>query len=270
MIRMDEQIITEAKERLLSKEFKGVKTGFFTFDRKIGGLANGDLIVVGARVAMGKTTFALSLIENICIRDGKTCLIYTAEKTAGEIVQRIITQHAGIGYKVINDKDSRTPIEKSAKDVTGAHLWIDDMHVANAEELIESWREQGKKERVDLVIVDYLQLLESDNIDLKSILTRLKELAVELDCPVLVLSQLTRAVEKRKHHFPKVSDLPDAKTIDEVADEILFILRPNYYDLKADETYALITVGKHSECSGEIIQINYDPEIPIFRTDSNQ
>ena len=267
MIRINEQVVSDAMRSMLSNEFSGVKTGFKCFDLATGGLENGHLIVLGARVAMGKTTFAFSLIENICVKGGKTCIFYSAEKSSQEIIQRVIAQHGGVSSRGRRAADFEKHITKSVEDIKNARLWIDDTRVASAEELIDGWRELGKTEKIDLVIIDYLQLLESKTLDLKNILERLKELAVELDCPVLVLSQITRAVEKRKNHIPRVSDLPIAKIIDEVADEILFLLRPYYYEPEEDNDLAYIFPGKHSVFSGGGIQIGFKPEIPLFVSD---
>ncbi len=266
MIKVDETILTEAKNSLLDlDDFKGVQTGFTMLDILAGGFENGHLIIMGARPAMGKTTFAFSLIENICIKGRKSCLYYPAQMSVNESLKRIVALHAGVNYRV-KEKDAnyKDSILHAAVDVKSANLWIEDTRIDKAEEVIVRWRELGQQERIDIIIIDYLQLLESDTLDMGGILGRLKELAMELDCPVFILSQLTRSVEQRKYHQPRVSDLPDAKIIDGIADDIMFLLRPEYYDVKADISYASIIIGKHKNLTGHSLSCHFDPDIPVF------
>lgn len=270
LLRINEQIVTEAEQNLLNtEEFVGIKTGFINLDFFTDGFANGQLIILGARPSMGKTTFACSLVDNVCVKDGKSCVFYTSEMSVNRTIERIIRIHGDVKY---DEKDGEVYTEKiksASEKVKKARLWLDDTCVGNPPEFIEKCREIGKTERIDLIIIDYLQLFESDTRHLENTLGSLKELAVELDCPVFVLSQLKRSVEKRKDHFPQISDFPLPKIMEAVADEILYLYRDAYYDQDADRNSALISVARHKKHGRINTPVFFDPEIPMFRSEKS-
>ena len=256
---MDERIVG-------TEEFAGIKTGYSKLDSLIDGLKKGQLIIMGARPAMGKTTFACSLVDNVCVNDGKRCIFCSSEESTLQILKRILKIHGNIKYNE-EEEVCYEKIKQSSKSVRKARLRIDDSYIGEPIKFIEMCKEIGKKERVDLIIIDCLQLFEGPTSHLKDELRSLKELAVELDCPVLVLSHLNGSVEKRKNHVPQISDFPFPKIIEAVADEILLLYRRSYYDRKSDKNIATIYVerhGKHRRFSANIV---FDPSIPKFWTD---
>ncbi|WP_049962513.1 DnaB-like helicase C-terminal domain-containing protein [Oribacterium sp. FC2011] len=266
--RINEQIVTDTEQSVLTTEnFFGIKTGFKNLDHFTGGFANGQLIIMGARPSMGKTTFACSLINNVCVKDGKSCVFYTSEMSANQILYRLIRMHGNVKYY---EKDGEEYIEKikdASDKVEKARLWLDDTCVGKPFEFILKCREIGKTERVDLIIIDYLQLFENSTSHLDDELRSLKKLAEELNCPVLVLSLLKRSVEKRKDRIPQISDLPLHKIIKATADRILFLYRSSYYDLRADKNLATIFVARHRMHRRIKTSIYFDPDIPMFQTD---
>ena len=266
--KIDSKMVNEIKTQMIEpSEFTGIKTGFNNLDYFTDGFANGDLIIMGARPSMGKTTFALSLVDNICVRDGKSCVLFTSEMPTNQVIERIIRLHGNVKYNEGDGDGYADKVMKSADDVKKARLWIDDTCVGEPDEFVERCRQIGKDERIDIIMIDYLQLFESETKHLEVELQRLKELAVELNCPVFVLSQLKRSVEKRKDHFPQISDFPLPKLIEVFADEILFLYRDAYYNHKADKNTATISVARHKKYRRMNTSIYYDPDIPMFRTD---
>ena len=271
MIKVDEQLVENSKAKLLNTdEFVGIQTGFNNLDALSEGFANGQLIIMGARPAMGKTTFACSLLDNVCINGGKNCIFFTSDMSVQQTVERMIRLHGNV--KLFEDfeekgEDFADRIIESTAALGKANLWVDDTSVGGGDEFIEKCRQIGKDERIDLIIIDHLQLFESDMRDLNGLLMSLKQLAMEVSCPVLVLSQLNRSVEKRNDHMPRISDLPNSKIVEACADEILFLYRMAYYDYKANKNAASINIAKHTKFQRLTAHIYYDPEIPAFRTD---
>lgn len=268
MVKVDTKLIEVAKDNLLNtNEFDGIKTGFSNIDSFSGGFANGQLIILGARPAMGKTTFACSLIDNVCINGGKTCVLCMCEMYAQRTIEKLIRLHGNVKYSEKEGRSFNDCIMRAAADLNRSKLWINDTCVCATDEFITYCRQIGENERIDLVIIDYLQLLEGETEKLGGVLLSLKQLAVELDCPVLVLSQLTRAVENRKDHLPRISDIPNSRIIEPYADEILFLYRDAYYNHKANVNNATITIAKHDKCQRLNTSIYFDPDVPAFRTD---
>ena len=268
MLRINDQIVADAEQNLLSREvFVGIKTGFNNLDFLTDGFANGQLIILGARPAMGKTTFACSLVNNVCVNGGKSCVFYTSEMSVNRTIEWLIRIQGDVKR---NEKDSEIITEKiksASEKVKKARLWLDDTCVGNPSEFIEICQMIGNIEKIDLIIIDYLQLFESDTGHLEDVLGSLKKLAVEQDCPVLVLSQLKRTVENRTSHFPEISDFPSSKLMKAAADELLFLYRDAYYDQSADKNDALISVARHRKHRKINTSIYFDPEIPMFRSD---
>lgn len=266
--RIDEQFVDNTKHNMLNTEaFEGIKSGFGMLDNCSDGFADGQLIVMGARPAMGKTTFACSLVDNVCVKAGKSCVFYTSETSARQVIEHIIKIHGNVKCADKYGEMDFNRITRSSEDVRNVQLLIDDTCVGEPDEFIEKCRQLGKVGVVDLIVIDYLQLFESDSGNLEKTLRRLKELAVELECPVFALSQLSRSVESRKNHMPQISDLPQAEIIEAVADEILLLYRDSYYDWDADPKHAIITIARHKKCPRRNVPVFYDPDIPAFRSD---
>lgn len=221
MERISSSLIETVKEHILKNDaFSGIKTGFSLFDTVTNGFANGQLIIIGGRPAMGKTTFACSLIDNLCIGDDKSCIFYTGQMTARQIAERLIRIHGNVNRYDNNIKKISERIIKAALDVEKANLWVDDGNVATGEDFIESCREIGKQKRINLVIVDDLQLLVSKTESLNRFYMDLKRLAEQLNCPVVAFSKVKRTVDNRINHMPDISDLQDAKAADRYASDI--------------------------------------------------
>lgn len=219
-----------------SKEYAGIPTGIKDLDKVIMGLNRSDLILLAARPGMGKTSFALNIIEHVAIKEGLRAAFFSLEMTKEQIVSRMMSmeglvQGQNLRTGKLSDDEWMRLIE--AGDVLSkAEIYIDDTPGITIPEMKSKLRRLNK---VDLVIVDYLQLMSSAKRienrvqEISEITRNLKVMAKELDVPLITLSQLSRASEQRTDHRPLLSDLRDSGSIEQDADMVLFLYREGYY-----------------------------------------
>jgi len=226
-----------------AQEVTGVATGFYDLDRKTSGLQPGDLIVLAARPSMGKTSLAVNMAEHVAIREGLPVLIFSMEMGASQLTLRMAGSQARIDQGLLRTgrlhDDDWGRLTEALERLGHAPIFIDQTPGLTAGELRARAR---RKARVcgplGLIVVDYLQLMSGGNASsdenratvLGEISRSLKSLAKELNCPVIALSQLNRAVESRNDKRPLMSDLRDSGAIEQDADVILFIYRDDYYN----------------------------------------
>ncbi|MCR4656469.1 MAG: AAA family ATPase [Lachnospiraceae bacterium] len=215
-------------------------TGFKDLDSLTGGFGKGELICIAGRPSMGKTGFALSLLKKVCIEGGKSCLYFTLKEDSLPLMERIIAFSSGIAVRSLyspDDKESAM-LKKSLKIIEKAPLYINNS-AYSIRGIIKTCRKLARKSRIDIVIIDYLQLIsakdkkKSENSG-EYIVSSLKLLARQLKCPVVVLSSLNRKTETRKDHRPMLSDLKDSGKLNCYADKILFLYRDEYYDIDTE------------------------------------
>jgi replicative DNA helicase len=266
MEMVDKVLIERIKEKYLNVTgFTGLKTGFKGIDSLTGGFANGQLIVMGGRPGMGKTTFTCSLIDNICLNDNKSCVFFSSEMTKKQTIDRLMRIHSNIKYYERDPDEIADRLINSAAVMEKAKLRIDTAYICDCDGFIESCKNDGRKERVDLIIIDYQELLEGDKRHLSRELLGLKELAEELDCPVLVILQLKRTVEYREDHMPCIADFAHEQIVEKYADEILLLYREAYYDPYADLSKAVIKLARHKYLWNMNIPMRFDTEVFAFR-----
>ncbi len=239
----------------------GVATGFVDLDRMTTGLQGGDLIVLAARPSMGKTALALNIAENVAVRNGLPAFVFSMEMGAGQLAMRLLgsvgridQQHLKTG-KLTDDEWSR--LSEAVDLLQGAPLHIDESSAMSITELRARARRKAREcgGQVGLIVVDYLQLMsggdgeggsqENRATSLGEVSRGLKALAKELNCPVIALSQLNRAVESRPDKRPMMSDLRESGAIEQDADMVVFIYRDEYYNKESTEQgVAEVIVGK--------------------------
>lgn len=218
-------------------------------------LKPGNLVMIGGRPSMGKTSLALSIVDSLSIINDKTCVYFSTGMYKESLVRRLLDIHIFLSGNMSKDwKKYIGKLSDMCADAQKAHLYIDFDIQNGIEEAIVKCREIGKKEHIDLVVLDYLQLMTEYSPDglseelTRDILTRLKDLAVELGCTVMVLSQLNRTVENRKDKHPKVSDFIGIKKPLDIADYAMMLYRDAYYDKECDRSLAEIkVVGRKTE-----------------------
>lgn len=239
--------------RTRQDEITGVPSGFSILDRITYGWQPSDLIILAARPSVGKTAFALNLARNAALHPTKPTSVafFSLEMSAGQLVQRILSAESEIWLEKISrgrleDHEMKQLYKKGIERLTTAPIHIDDTAALNIFELRAKCRRLKSKHGVGLIIIDYLQLMSGTNEnrngnreqEISRISRDLKGLAKELQIPIIALSQLSREVEKRKesNKMPQLSDLRESGAIEQDADMVMFLYRPEYYDITADES----------------------------------
>lgn len=218
----------------------GIATGFYDLDYKTAGLQPSDLILIAARPSMGKTAFVLNIAEYVSIKSHITTAIFSLEMSKNQLVNRILAMNSKVDSQKIrsgelNDEDWVRLME-SARIIGESNLIIDDTPGISITELRSKCRKFKLEQNLGLVIIDYLQLMsggkrsESRQQEISEISRSLKALAREINCPVIALSQLSRAVEQRPDKRPMLSDLRESGAIEQDADVVMFIYRDEYYN----------------------------------------
>jgi replicative DNA helicase len=234
------------------EDITGVPTGFASLDRVTYGWQTTDLIVLAARPSVGKTAFALNLARNAALHATKPTAVafFSLEMSSGQLVQRILSAESEIWLEKISrgkmeEHEMQQLYKKGIQRLSNAPIFIDDTAALNIFELRAKCRRLKNKHNVGLIIIDYLQLMsgtgENRNSNREQEISRisrdLKGLAKELQVPIVALSQLSREVEKRKegNKMPQLSDLRESGAIEQDADMVMFLYRPEYYDITANE-----------------------------------
>jgi len=221
-----------------------VLTDFRAIDDFLGGLQRSDLIILGARPSSGKTSLALNMARNAAVNQKACVALFSLEMSRHEVVQRLLASEASVDCKHVRMGQYSEREERRIMDASGvlseAAIFIDDSPQIRTVEMRSKARRLHFEHNVDLVIVDYLQLIRDESRrdsrvqELSEITRSLKALAREIDAPVLVISQLSRAVEWRASHKPQLSDLRDSGSIEQDADVVLFISRDEMYITEED------------------------------------
>jgi replicative DNA helicase len=272
-------------EALKDKEdgLTGVPTGFVPLDRLTSGWQSSDLIILAARPGMGKTSFVLALARNAALDFGKGVAVFSLEMSNVQLVQRIISLEAEIsGHKLRNgqlEEYEWQQLHSSIERLSEAPIYIDDTPGINIFELRAKCRRLKMQHDIQMVIIDYLQLMSggSDNQrgnreqEVSAISRSLKGLAKELNVPVIALSQLSRAVEVRGGtKRPQLSDLRESGSIEQDADIVSFIYRPEYYQILEDEEgqslkgVAEIIIAKNRHGALDTIKLRFVDQFAKF------
>ena len=256
-----QQVLSEVFDRVqdLSKrgdEFYGVPTGLIDLDKLLGGLQQSDLLIIAGRPGMGKTGFMLSVAKNAAQKHKKHVAMFSLEMSNEQLVQRLIAQETGIDTQRLRTgklNPDEWPLFTHAIDVlSDTHLFLDDTPAITPLQLRTKCRRLHLEYHLDLVIVDYLQLMSSDKptdnrVQEVSFISRnLKVLARELEVPVLAAAQLSRAVEQRQDKRPVLSDLRESGSLEQDADIVMFIHRPDALEKDNPRSnLAELIVAKH-------------------------
>ncbi len=241
----------------------GISTGFKDFDRKTAGLQKADLILIAARPSMGKTAFALNILQNIAVNENKSVAMFSLEMSRESLVNRMICSHAQIDANRIRtgelEPEDFEKISQSISPLSLSRVFIDDTPGITINDLRAKSRKLKMERGLDLIVIDYLQLMngsgrtESRQQEVSDISRGLKAIARELDVPIIALSQLSRANEKRPDKRPMLSDLRDSGAIEQDADLVCFIHREEYYNPEdiADEDRGVSEIIIAKQRNGE-------------------
>ncbi|MEI7899652.1 MAG: replicative DNA helicase [bacterium] len=274
----------------------GLPTGFANLDRKLKGLRNGEMIVLAARPSMGKTSLAMNIAE--CVALGRDIYgrpmkgdnarlhpvaVFSLEMSTESLAMRMLCGFAGVpGYKIdqglINPKKINQQLTRAASDLGKAPIYVDDTGGLDVMDMRARARRMKKRYKIELVIIDYLQLCncrefakQGRQIETSQISGQIKAMAKELNLPVMVLSQLSRAPEQRgdKSNRPKLSDLRDSGAIEQDADVVLLLRRPfkvqgDPSEDAKDERLAIVDVAKHRNGPTGEVRLNFEEEFTRF------
>ena len=255
----------------------GLPTVFLDLDYKMAGLHPSDLILVAARPAMGKTAFVLNIAQHVAFKENKSVAIFSLEMSKEQLVNRLFSLEAQVDSQSLRtgnlkDEDWEKLIE-SAGIIGKSKLIIDDTPGISISELRSKCRKFKLEQGLDLIIIDYLQLMtgrvggrsESRQQEISEISRALKGLARELNVPVIALSQLSRAVEQRPDHRPMLSDLRESGAIEQDADIVMFIYRDDYYNKDTElKNVAEIIIAKQRHGSIGTVNLTWLPNYTKF------
>lgn len=248
----------------------GVETGFADFDRRTAGLQPAELILVGARPSMGKTAFLLNIAQHAAVRKGVATAIFSLEMSKEQLGNRLLSAEAGVDAQrlrigSLTDEDW-DQISMSIGRLSNAPLFIDDTPGISVTEMRAKCRRLKIEKNLGLVVVDYLQLMsasaasrpESRQLEISEISRSLKGLAKELNVPLLVASQLSRAVEARKGNRPMLSDLRESGAIEQDADVVALLYRDEYYNPDTlKKGHAEVIIAKQRNGSVGTVELAY-------------
>jgi len=254
----------------------GVPTHFIDFDKMINGLNNSNLMILAARPAMGKTAFAMNIAENVCFKSNVPVGIFSLEMSAEQLIHRIICSQA----EVESDKIKTGSLSSlDFQRVVGAvgqmqnHVMvIDDQPGLKITDLRARARRMKELYNIGFLVIDYLQLIsgsgsraqENRQNEISEISRMLKNLAREINVPILCLSQLSRKVEERPGHRPMMSDLRESGSIEQDADLVMFLLRREYYDANDKPGLAELIIGKNRHGGVGTVNLTFRKEFAQF------
>ncbi len=261
--------------------YKGIKTGYRGLDGLLDGMHNSDLMILAARPAVGKTSFAMNLVESIALQ-GYSCAVFSLEMSKDQLTERMLCSVAGVSMENAKkgkmNKTEWLKMAKAREKLSNAKIFIDDSAVIRPREIISKCRRLKSRFGLDFVMIDYIQLMTPDKSrssdsrqnEISEISRSLKILAKEVNVPVLALSQLSRAVETRKGR-PQLSDLRESGAIEQDADIVMFIHRPDkaatekeIAEGKVQKNVAEIIVEKHRSGPTGLVKLYFKGECTKF------
>ena len=274
-------------EEMLSGDrgVQGVPTGYDVLDKMSNGLKPGEMFVVAARPSMGKTSLMMNIVEHVCVDQAKPTMVFSCEMSGFQIVQRLVFSRAHFALSQINKgyKPSKADLQKISRavgEISAAKLFIDDTPNISINELRAKARRKKREDDIQLIAIDYLQLMRSrtrqaENSrerEIAEISAGLKGLAKELEIPIIVLAQLNRGPETRTGSnvgVPRMSDLRESGSIEQDADLVGLLFRPSYYalsdeDKAAEEGKAFLDIAKNRNGETGRVPLTFVAELMRF------
>ena len=252
--------ISEAMKN--ERGFLGIPTGFSLLDKMLSGFQKSQLIVVAGRPGMGKTSFALNIAQHVAVKESVPVAVFSLEMSREQLALRMMcseamvdSQKTRVGGLTYDDFDR---LASAVSELGKAPIYIDDSPSITVMEMLAKSRRLKKDLGLGLIVIDYLQLMsgkdrrENRQQEISAMTRSLKIMAKELDLPVMLLSQLSRASEKRDSKRPMLSDLRESGSIEQDADVVLFLHRESYYDKEADNVSQIIVAKQRSGPTGDI------------------
>ena len=266
------QVINELS--LNDGDITGVTTGLETIDLKLSGLQPSQLILLAARPAMGKTALGLTMAWNAA-REGKSVAFFSLEMSVLQLNYRLLSMVSMIDLEqVMNGRikdDEWELLFRATKEIADKDLYVDETPGITLSEMRSKLKRLKAEVGVDLVVIDYLQLMQADSRqenrqnEIASISRGLKTLSKELNCPILSLAQLSREADKRADHKPILSDLRESGAIEQDADVVMLLYREDYYDEEDNPNIAKVIVAKHRNGATGTLDLFFNKPCTTFR-----
>ena len=259
-------------------KMRGLPTGFTDFDKLTNGLQKSALIILAARPGVGKTSFAMNIATHVAIEEGKKVAVFALEMSKEELMRRSLASIAKVNLSNVLrgslDQEEWKRIWTAEKKLAQSPLYLSDSSMVTPLDIISKCRKLKMTEGLDLVVIDYLQLMTSGKTsrenrtqEITEITRMLKVTAKELDVPIILLSQLSRDVDKREDHKPVLSDLRDSGSIEQDADIVMFLYNPDYYNdaISQDEAGTVyLLISKHRSGSPGEVKLKWIKEITTY------
>ncbi len=261
-------------------ELTGLTTGFIDIDNKLSGMQKSDLILLAARPSMGKTALGINIAVNSALKADASVAVFSLEMSKEQLVQRMISSSAHVDLqKIISgrlDEDEWVKIIDIMAPLSQANISIDDTAGISLMEMKAKCRRLKMEKGLDLIVIDYLQLMQSEGRqenrqqEISAISRGLKALAKEMDCPIIALSQLSRAPELRSDHRPILSDLRESGAIEQDADVVMFLYRDDYYHEDSDKiNIGEVIIAKHRNGPTGTVELVWKREFTKFLNKEN-
>lgn len=256
-------------------DYSGISTGFRELDVLLGGFQKSDLIIVASRPSVGKTSLALDMMRHAALVEKKKIAFFSLEMSNMQIMDRLLGMQSGIPFwEIRTNKLTEEKVVKLANtmgELADANIFVDDMAGQHINQVRTKARRLALEQGVDIIFVDYLQLMhgnsrESRTLEVAEVSQGLKNLAKELDIPVVALSQLSRAIEQRQSRRPQLSDLRESGSIEQDADVVIFLDREETWNPETEKKgTADVFVAKHRNGPTGIMELAFVKEIASFR-----
>jgi replicative DNA helicase len=273
--------ILEENLKTLTKLYKegnrvpGIPSGYADLDKLTAGFQPSDLILIAARPSMGKSSLALNIAQHVALQEGMSVAIFSLEMSKEQVVNRILSSEMQIENMKLKtgdiNSDEWQKIAVASAQISEASIYVDDTSDISAAEMRAKCRRLKLKKKLDMVIIDYIQLIaggkrnESRQQEITEISRNLKILAKDLHIPVIALSQLSRAPEQRQNHRPMLSDLRESGAIEQDADMVMFIYRDDYYDKQTENPNVTeLIVAKNRNGSTGDVKLRWHAEFTKF------
>ena len=273
-----DRVLEQLKELRNTSGITGIKTGYTDLDRMTNGFQRGDLIILAARPAMGKSALALNLAVQAARRNPGAVAVFALEMPADSIMKRMLSSESRVQSGKLRDgrlsNDEMNRLFEAGNGLAESLIYLDDTGSIKVNQIFSKCRKlKSEQESLSMIVIDYLQLITGSRSDsrqqeVSEISRSLKILAKEMDCPVIALSQLSRKVEDRTGHEPQLSDLRESGSIEQDADIVMFLYRENYYDKdkEAQEQIEVVDLSLAKHRNGAIgrIQLAFEKGVSRF------
>ncbi len=256
-----------------------VYTDFPSFDRQTHGLKPGEMVLIAARPSVGKTAFALNIAANVCLNHGKNVAIFSLEMPAYLLTKRMLAYVSKVSISKMDTRGGMSSSDnarlfKAYNALLSTGLYIDDYSMNGPSDVLSKCRRLKREQGLDLIIIDYLQLMttggsgrapESRQVEVSEMSRKMKIYAKELDCPIILLSQMSRGVEQRNDHTPLLSDLRESGSIEQDADIVAFLHNPSRYNSALPVNEVILDVKKNRNGPVGEIKLEWDGDTTSFK-----